>query len=1275
MIIESIKPMSMDVSNEETAQDGSNVSSTSRTGDSQPLRRSTRRRDVMDRDTSESEEKPQKPPLKFVISGVEYCTYEYVYFEVPNEPYYTIGYVEDVIDRDKEKIQIRRFLHTFEIPDYSKDILDRKINTVPSRYEKIRSVLAREVFNTDNLVVVDGKQLRGKCSVKSFAQLSDAVDNFDPTKEDSFFNAYCFKEETNHVIPISPRVKVGDEYQVIELPAYRGPHPRKQICPIHGVTNHHHLREKQNTISTNGSSGDNAASVPVGSKRPYPTEKGQEKPGRIWEEIVWDHKAYEENFEDDSGGGDVLNGSFEMFIAMARSVISMNCVGGGLTDQESAENAKAFVESVTTTQHIYDTLHRCGYDCQRTLEELRTNSVSATNTPMHWTVDQVKQFATALRQVGRNFFLIQKRYFSPATSIDPFDGPTSRYPPRYPRGRKRRRQVVDDSSSCNNQQQEEQEGNSETLDAPNNDEGEENVLEPIDEEAVDSPQAEEPDDNYLFIPTKEKSVKELIEFFHFWKKKKAQPNMCFTGIRSPALTNDADDKKAEVAKSKKNKKAEPDPLAADGDNGPSSTQCTKYTGPCKFCSDGIVDNQSMETTLNIVHIADFQLACSKCRLHYFKYCFMPGRGEDALSSLTEPNKRPQLPSSKSEAKNLPECFCAVSPTYASCHDSPEPSLNGHELDGQEDVEVKDEGMGSAEKIKEDVKSPLEQTTLPIPSSTLDTKAEIPIEISSAEQSRELEAAIPHQAVPQSTTAGYGNMALETPDRCPRTDVSNRVPPEQTTSAVYLPPEYEQIFKSCGLEKLQTLIQTGHLPPSTTELIKQYLLMESEHQQPMNLMAASGSSSSGNRLSTVSNISSSTSQPTMTTHARGTFYPPTGVPPPCSSSTQQYHHHHRSHHQSGTTANQRQQSSASVRTPSSTHSPSRPQYLPPQQQQQSTAPPPPNRNVLPEHAAQFLRDQQFAAQRAAQSTPTTGALQQQQLGQQYAALFNSDVLAMLSSHFKNPNMQYYLQQLLQRESQQRAEFPPEMYQAAMMEFYSRMMLSEQMRRASIASSGGGDVNVRVPQGPPMPQHHPQQPAPTMSPFQHPAINPTSSTTRENAFFTQQQQAQNLRVSVNPAPPPPIESCQRGAPVFYPQLSTQHFQQQQQQQQQLLLQRSAQPQQQSQQSSQQQQPSSAQLAAYQQNSGLYELIQRYVAAAASGVAPSAASALAPDTLPPRHPGMAHQHSGSSSSQQQHPQPAAHLNFMHYLQFVPPEQQQMILQNLIRQQQQQGGSSGSQ
>ncbi|KAM3176943.1 hypothetical protein ACTXT7_005527 [Hymenolepis weldensis] len=97
---------------------------------------------------------------------------------------------------------------------------------------------------------------------------------------------------------------------------------------------------------------------------------------------------------------------------------------------------------------------------------------------------------------------------------------------------------------------------------------------------------------------------------------------------------------------------------------------------------------------------------------------------------------------------------------------------------------------------------------------------------------------------------------------------------------------------------------------------------------------------------------------------------------------------------------------------------------------------------------------------------------------------------------------------------------------------------------------------------------------------------------------------------------------------------------------------------------------------------DLIQRYIAVASSGAAPSAVSAPAPDA-PPRHPGMAHQHGGSSSSgHQQHPaaaqqhlQSAAHLNFMQYLQFAPPEQQQIILQALMRQQQQQGGSSGNQ
>lgn len=99
-------------------------------------------------------------------------------------------------------------------------------------------------------------------------------------------------------------------------------------------------------------------------------------------------------------------------------------------------------------------------------------------------------------------------------------------------------------------------------------------------------------------------------------------------------------------------------------------------------------------------------------------------------------------------------------------------------------------MESVEKTKEDVKSPLEQSTLSIPGSGVDTKAETTTDVSSVEQSRELEAAIPHQTTSQLTTAGYGNLTSKSPDGCARTDVPARVPPpEQATSApvMNLPP--------------------------------------------------------------------------------------------------------------------------------------------------------------------------------------------------------------------------------------------------------------------------------------------------------------------------------------------------------------------------------------------------------------------------------------------------------------------------------------------------------
>lgn len=99
---------------------------------------------------------------------------------------------------------------------------------------------------------------------------------------------------------------------------------------------------------------------------------------------------------------------------------------------------------------------------------------------MHWTVDQVKQFATALKQVGRNFFLIQKRYFSSTTAIDPFGGSISRIPRFPPRGRKRRRIAAEDPSTTtgsvanasNQQGGEEIEGNGgDSAGTPNNNEG------------------------------------------------------------------------------------------------------------------------------------------------------------------------------------------------------------------------------------------------------------------------------------------------------------------------------------------------------------------------------------------------------------------------------------------------------------------------------------------------------------------------------------------------------------------------------------------------------------------------------------------------------------------------------------------------------------------------------------------------------------------------------------------------------------------------------------
>ncbi|KAM7533740.1 hypothetical protein Aperf_G00000108845 [Anoplocephala perfoliata] len=560
----------MDVQSEEVAMDDSTGIVHPRSSDSQPLRRSNRGRGRTDQSATEGGSSASEQPIKkCTFSDIEYSINDYIYYEVSSASYYSIGYIEGINDRDKDKVRlsVRCYVRTFDIPDDCKDILDRKFRTNFLSASVMSSILIREIFSADALVDIDLNQLRGKCYVKSFTRLSDALHNFDPTEEDVFFNTYCYKAESQHLIPASPHVKIGADYQVTDFPAYRGPHPRKQICPKHRATSTH-LREKHISVPEGT---DKPPSL--GSKRRHggcrvtgsPNENCHcGEPRKRWEEMIWDPHSLGLDQPLDPDEYSAVQGNIDRYLAAARSIVAFAAIGGAASDSEAAQNGKAFAESMATTQHALDTLHKCDYDIGRAIMQIQVNPVAAKNTPMHWSTEQVKQFISGIRHCGRNFHEIQKRYFSATTGIDPFG---SRHPQqstylRSARGRKRRRgNPVEPSGNVESiSQQEEPEAGME-----------ESIGEPADEEALDSPSLAELEGRYLFVPTVEKTTKELIEFFYFWKKKNAQQHLSFAGVKATSATAANEDRGQKVSsktEAKRGKRAEigSETSAADEDN-------------------------------------------------------------------------------------------------------------------------------------------------------------------------------------------------------------------------------------------------------------------------------------------------------------------------------------------------------------------------------------------------------------------------------------------------------------------------------------------------------------------------------------------------------------------------------------------------------------------------------------------------------------------------------------------------------------------------------------
>ncbi|KAF5402197.1 hypothetical protein PHET_04259 [Paragonimus heterotremus] len=312
----------------------------------------------------------------------------------------------------------------------------------------------------------------------------------------------------------------------------------------HHHCHHHHYRHRHRNPRRRRISGCPSLIDPVGHKL-VSRRRGTR---RRWETIKWrphqlaNSLSGASNWKNSEVGdllddGDLADEPLKTYLDAVRSMVAFFGFGGADDDDlASAENGLVLANLVVTIQHAYDTLHQSNYSLERALQHISYNPIPSKNTPRHWTADQVRLFAHALRVHGKDFHAIQRDFFggqsttttttasaAPANksfrdSVNGF-GTTGRS-----RGRGRRKGGVtglrissvkaeEDNSACkpNETKTSDDDGNNTQTTATRGSSNPVISVEPV------------------------KTVKELIAFYYYWKRKGAAASIGLAGGNSGNL--------------------------------------------------------------------------------------------------------------------------------------------------------------------------------------------------------------------------------------------------------------------------------------------------------------------------------------------------------------------------------------------------------------------------------------------------------------------------------------------------------------------------------------------------------------------------------------------------------------------------------------------------------------------------------------------------------------------------------------------------------------------